>query len=164
MKEKLFYVAVPIISIIFSLLALEVALRAYHGNWEFTNFRYPPPTKSRFGYPPAFDAELGWITKRGVWRSHDGWVATTIEDGIRSNGGEEVPDPTETILAVGDSFTFGDQVSDRETWPAQLEKLSGRTVINGGVFAYGIDQAFLRARRLLNRYRVNTIKIGRAHV
>jgi len=30
-------------------------------------------------------------------------------------------------------------------------------VINGGVFAYGIDQAFLRARRLLDRYRFSTL-------
>src|SRR6516162_8074461 len=47
--------------------------------------------------------------------------------------------------------------SDWETWPAQLEKLSGTRVINGGVFAYGIDQAFLRARRLLDRYRFSTL-------
>jgi hypothetical protein len=64
---------------------------------------------------------------------------------------------TEPILAVGDSFTFGDWVSDWETWPAQLEKLSGRRVINGGVGGYGIDQTFLRARRLLSRYRFNTV-------
>ena len=111
MKEKLFYAVVPIISIIFSLLAFEVGLRAYHGEWEYKNFRFPEGLLTRVA---DFDAELGWIPKRGVWRSHDGLVATTIEDGVRSNGGEEVPDPTETILAVGDSFTFGDQVSDRE--------------------------------------------------
>ena len=46
---------------------------------------------------------------------------------------------------------------DRETWPAQLEKLSGRRIINGGVGGYGADQAFLRARRLLGRNRFSIL-------
>jgi hypothetical protein len=62
-----------------------------------------------------------------------GTTITILEDGIRSNGRGEVRDATEPILAVGDSFTFGAQVSDWETWPAQLEKLTGGRVINGGV-------------------------------
>jgi hypothetical protein len=82
---------------------------------------------------------------------------TILQGGIRSNGHGDVRDASEPILAVGDSFTFGTQVSDRDTWPAQLEKLSGRRVINGGVFGYGIDQAFLRARRLLSRDRFSTV-------
>lgn len=77
----------------------------------------------------------------------------------RLTGDEEVRDVTKPILAVGDSYTFGDEVSDWETWPAQLQKLSGRRVINGGVFGYGIDQAFLRARRLLSRYQFSTVDI-----
>jgi hypothetical protein len=48
-------------------------------------------------------------------------------------------------------------VADWETWPAQLQRISGRSVINGGVGGYGIDQAFLRARRLLSRYRFSTV-------
>jgi hypothetical protein len=58
---------------------------------------------------------------------------------------------------VGDSFTFGEQVSDWETWPAQLEELSRRRVINGGVLGYGMDQTFLRARRLLNEDRYSIV-------
>jgi hypothetical protein len=56
------------------------------------------------------------------------------------------------ILAIGDSFTFGDEVLDQETWPAQLETATGRPVLNGGVFAYGADQAFLRAQILMSSY------------
>jgi hypothetical protein len=160
-KEKLVNTALLIGSIIFSLLALEVGLRSYHGEWGYTNFRHPPPTAS-FGYPPAYDAELGWVPKQDVQPNKNFWggweTVTILQDGIRSNGRGEVWDGSgDPILAVGDSMTFGDEVSDWETWPAHLEKLSGRRVINGGVFAYGIDQAFLRARRLLNRYRFSTV-------
>jgi hypothetical protein len=49
------------------------------------------------------------------------------------------------ILVVGDSFAHGDEVNDGETWPAQLQAMMGRRVVNAGVSAYGIDQIVLRA-------------------
>ena len=52
------------------------------------------------------------------------------------------------ILAVGDSFTFGDEVSDGETWPAALQRLVDRPVFNAGVSGYGFDQIVLRAEAL----------------
>ena len=155
MKEKLGSAALVMATIIFSLLALEVSLRAYHGEWEYTNFRFPQQNK--FAGYHTYDAELGWLPKQqrmNAW----GQTVTILEGGIRSNGRGEVWDGTDDpILAVGDSYTFGDQVSDWETWPAQLEKLSGRRVINGGVDGYGVDQTFLLARRLLSRYRFSTV-------
>ena len=56
------------------------------------------------------------------------------------------------ILILGDSFTFGDEVSDNETWPAVLEKIANKKVVNGGVFGYGIDQSFLRMKVLVAKY------------
>jgi hypothetical protein len=155
MKEKLVNAALFIATIIFSLLAFEVGLRAYHGEWEYVNFRFWQPNK--FAGYHTYDAELGWVPKQG---QVDGWgtTVTILEKGIRSNGHGEVWDGTDDpILAVGDSYTFGDQVPDSETWPAQLEKLSGRRVINGGVDGYGVDQTFLRAQRFLSRYRFSTV-------
>src|SRR5205085_1024503 len=52
------------------------------------------------------------------------------------------------ILAVGDSYTFGDDVTDLQSWPAQLQRLTGRRVLNGGVSGYGFDQIVLRAEQL----------------
>jgi hypothetical protein len=152
MKQKLVNPALFIATIVLSLLALEVGLRAYHGEWGYANFRFPQPNK--FGYH-TYDGELGWVPKSSnQW----GTSITILKEGIRSNGRGEVWDGTEDpILAVGDSYTFGDQVPDSETWPAQLEKLSGKRVINGGVDGYGVDQIFLRARRLLSRYRFSTV-------
>jgi len=51
------------------------------------------------------------------------------------------------ILAAGDSFTFGEEVKDDETWPAHLQQLLGRRVLNAGVSGYGFDQIVMRAER-----------------
>ncbi len=49
------------------------------------------------------------------------------------------------ILAVGGSYTLGDEVADDETFPSQLQALTGRRTINAGMEAYGLDQMVLRA-------------------
>lgn len=46
--------------------------------------------------------------------------------------------------AYGDSFTFGDEVGDAETWQHHLAEQVGRDVLNFGVPGYGTDQAYLR--------------------
>jgi hypothetical protein len=55
-------------------------------------------------------------------------------------------------LAVGDSFTFGSQVGDNHTWPAHLEQMLDRRVLNAGVSGYGVDQIVMRAERLVPSY------------
>jgi hypothetical protein len=105
----------------------------------------------RIGFPASYDAGLGFVPTPGATADFDLWKIrmTVTDDGLRSNG---TPPPRGTpILAVGDSFTFGDDVDDDATWPAQLEQQLGRPVVNGGVFGYGLDQMVLRAERLLDR-------------
>jgi hypothetical protein len=155
LKKNLVNVVLLVASVIFSLLALEVGLRVYHNEWKYTNFRVPQENK--FGNH-TFDAELGWVPKQGKSSFEGATTVTVFKDGIRSNGsGDAWEGSDHPILAVGDSFTFGDGVSDWETWPAQLERLSGRRVINGGVGGYGVDQIFLRTQRLLSRYQFSTV-------
>lgn len=98
--------------------------------------------------PFAFDDQLGWVPRPG-YRTEPGAEAGVEigPDGLRSNGG---PRPAgRPLLAVGDSFTFGDGVAGSQSWPAALERQVGLPVLNGGVSAYGFDQSVLRAERLL---------------
>jgi hypothetical protein len=160
-RELIVNGALTVASVIFFLLILEAGLRIYKAGWvyhfssngwryQFLNFRI-----NQYLAQPMYkyDPEFGWLPKEGQM----GPVVSVSADGVRSNGSGEPGDATGTILAVGDSYTFGDQVSDRYTWPAQLEELSGRRVINGGVSGYGIDQSFMRAKLPLSRYRVRTL-------
>lgn len=62
-------------------------------------------------------------------------------DAIPSNG---------TILAFGDSLTYGLNVSAKESYPAVLEQLSGREVINEGVSGEVTANGLQRLRELLD--------------
>jgi hypothetical protein len=94
------------------------------------------------GYSPA--DETFKIDKWG-WNG----ATITIRQGVRVSPNFEPASAGGAILTVGDSFVFGDQVSDDETWPALLERGLNRRVVNGGVSGYGPVQGVLRAKQLL---------------
>lgn len=68
------------------------------------------------------------------------------------------------ILIFGDSFTFGDEVGDDETYPAYRErKLPGAEVLNFGVHGYGHDQMLLYLREEGVKYRADVVVLGFAY-
>ncbi len=77
---------------------------------------------------------------------HSDRLGVVPRGGLR--GGERMRDGEAPLLAVGDSYTYGEEVGDSETWPAHLERALGRSVLNGGVSSYGFDQIVLRAELL----------------
>src|SRR5262245_19276844 len=95
----------------------------------------------------TFDAVLGWTTRPG-YVSPDGKVHVNPQ-GLRGTREypELPPSGTRRVLACGESFTFGEEVADEESWCARLEALLPGEVLNYGVGGYGTDQAFLRLAR-----------------
>jgi hypothetical protein len=112
-----------------------------------------------------FDPVLGHVPREGFSSiiNAPGWVNDAkliiTQDGFRSNGSGTIPGSSD-VLVVGDSFTFGFQVSDSETWPACLERKLGLGVDNGGVFAYGTAQALRRASLKLGEKSYTTLVLS----
>ncbi|WP_295144935.1 GDSL-type esterase/lipase family protein [uncultured Reyranella sp.] len=95
------------------------------------------------------DGDLGYVPRPGVRGSVQAGGPVTIEaNGFRFSGDKPVSADT-PILAVGDSFTYGEDVGDLDAWPSQLQWMIGRTILNGGVSGYGLDQIVLRTERLV---------------
>jgi len=143
-RAAVYGVVVIVTSTLLTAAALELALRTYHRKLlDFTSLTLGPTPNA----PAKYDPLLGWIPRPGHFDQKT-WSWNATEASVRSNG--RIPPPTtRPIVAVGDSFTFGDEVDDQETWPAQLESMSRRWVVNAGVFAYGLDQAYLRAVKFI---------------
>lgn len=113
----------------------------------------------------GWDADLGWAPRPNA-RSATGPFAVNGA-GIRSaRETSEIAAPgTLRIAAFGDSFTFGDEVGPDETWEAALERALvergvAAEVLNFGVNAYGVDQAYLRWRRDGRRFRPDVVLLG----
>jgi hypothetical protein len=115
-----------------------------------------------------FDDRLGYVPREGFDAviNEPGWsdVQLTIRnDGFRFNNLGMAPYAND-VLVVGDSFAFGNEVSNSETWPACLERKLNRGVDNGGVPGYGAAQSLLRASLKLSKkhysYLVFSILVG----
>jgi len=118
--------------------AFFTRLDAFH---RYTDYGFMGPNPI-LGFSPA---DGTFKIREPAWNG----ATITIRQGVRVNPNFEPRSAGGAILAVGDSFVFGDQVSDGETWPALLERRLNRRVVNGGVSSYGPVQAVLRAEQLL---------------
>jgi hypothetical protein len=124
-------------SVLFSLMALELAYRAWRSadylahwpNFAAENRATSASAVSGFQY----DATLGFVAlPRKAYANEWG---------------------SQPVLATGDSFTYGDDVSGSETWPAYLQSILHIPTINAGVSGYGLDQTVLLTERLSSLYR-----------
>jgi lysophospholipase L1-like esterase len=158
-SELLRRIALVLVSVAIGLGLLEFVVRASTWTWLFAWPNYVLDARKVLAETDngrsVHDARLGY-------RPRPGYAApgVTIDgDGLRTTGPTPAGDKP-PILAVGDSFTFGEEVSDSETWPADLQRLTGRRVLNGGVSGYGFDQIVLRAEALAPVYRPGAIVVA----
>jgi len=144
-------------AIVLTLGALEIGLRLSEGGWiaSWPNFvlesRKVQATRNESRY--VADPTLGYVPRP----NYSAGGVSFDADGLRRT--DEAPDRG-TILAVGDSFTSGDEVDDDQTWPAHLQRLLGRRVLNGGVSGYGLDQIVLRAERIVPQKRPTVLVVS----
>ena len=112
-----------------------------------------------------YDEALGW-----TYRPHSTRQAGTFtinSAGFRSRRDINKSPPADTlrIALFGDSFTAGDDVSDDEVWGYLLERKLKEAgiradVLNFGVGAYGMDQAYLRWREQGKHFEPDIVIFG----
>lgn len=96
-----------------------------------------------------YDERLGWTYRPHAVRQNGEFTINGAGIRARREFSPQPPPDRLRIALFGDSFTAGDDVSDDEVWGARLELLLRAAgiraeVLNFGVGAYGMDQAFLR--------------------
>jgi acyl-CoA thioesterase-1 len=87
------------------------------------------------------------------------WLSAFLLLAACSGGPPQVPAlaPGATILAFGDSLTFGTGAAPMEAYPAVLAELTGCTVINGGVPGEVTAAGVKRLPALLDEYRPSLV-------
>jgi hypothetical protein len=145
-----------IVAIGLTLQVCELGLRIWLGisPLDVSNFRDRDPFKVRVTI--RYDAQLGWALKDNLDRPD----IHTLAYGLRRNSPAQNGPRPGNILAVGASITEGYPLTDGQTWPAQLEALTGQPVDNAGVIGYGLDQMVLRTELLLPVERPLVVLLG----
>jgi hypothetical protein len=114
------------------------------------------------------DTTKGWLSKPNLrnMRVFDDKVLNTNSRGFR---GEKdylyVKDRQQLrIIILGDSFTFGDEVSDHETYAHYLQQLIPHAeIINMGVHGYGHDQMLVLLKEIGVKFEPDIVILGFIH-
>jgi hypothetical protein len=145
-----------LISIVVSVLTAELALRTFGSDekrWEFRNFLRESTATGRWRGIVEWDSQLGYVPRSGYsGRDQLGAALLSFDENrlrVHRRGDPRPAKESPPILVVGNSYAMGEEVSDDETFPAHLQALLDRRVLNGGVLGYGMDQIVLRAEQLV---------------
>jgi hypothetical protein len=113
----------------------------------------------------TFDLTKGWRSRAGIrdMPVFKGKVLNTNAEGFR--GARDFPmqkDSGKTrMVLIGDSFTFGEIVSDDETFAAVLQRDFPNTeILNLGIHGYGHDQMLIHLREQGLRYHPDIVILG----
>jgi hypothetical protein len=113
----------------------------------------------------ALDPTKGWISKPSIRNMEvfDHKILNTNSRGLRGEKDFSYErDPNKLrILILGDSFTFGDEVSDNETYSYYLQRMiPDAEIINMGVHGYGHDQMLIYLKEEGVKYKPDIVIFG----
>lgn len=110
-----------------------------------------------------YDPLLGWTLQPNLHISRRGNIQiSSNSQGIRGSKEYNFQDPAKKrIISIGDSFTFGDCVSDTDTYTYNLgTRLPDTDVLNMGGHGYGTDQMLLKLILEGKKYNPDIVLMG----
>jgi hypothetical protein len=117
----------------------------------------------------VYQPTRGWALKSGIqgMKVFDGTILNTNSKGVRGKteyNYERIPGKRR-ILVLGDSFTFGAEVADDDTYSHYLEShLRNTEVLNFGVQGYAHDQMLLYLKEEGLKYHPDIVILGFTYI
>lgn len=140
-------------SMLLGLVILELACRIQRGPQFLTHWpnlvaleRQVPPEPC----PYVHDSRFGWLPPRNCQSDTVNYDERRFR---RTSLDTSQLATTPALLVTGGSFVHGEELADEATWPALLQNLLQRRVLNGGVSGFGLDQTVLRTEELAHEVR-----------
>ncbi len=156
-----FRISLVLFSIVLSLLVVEKIL-------EVRGYTYKPLLVAQNIRPETagyfYDPELIYTAKYQINNPLPSEVGLKNQIQLRpdSISNASASGNTFTVVTLGDSFTYGHNLADSDTYPSQLETVLTENgynvnVFNAGVSGYGIDQEYVFLKRILASYKPNLV-------
>jgi len=125
--------------------------------------------REQTGPHAVYDPTRGWALKPGItnMRVFDGTVLNSNSKGLRGKTEFEYQRTPgkQRIVVLGDSFTFGAEVPDDDTYPHYLQTAFPHVeVLNLGVQGYGHDQMLLYLKEEGIKYRPDLVILGFTYI
>ncbi len=116
----------------------------------------------------TYDSTKGWVSKSNIREMpvFENKVLNTNSKGFRGTTEYQYTKDQDKIriLVIGDSFTFGEEVSDNETYPYYLQELIPNSeVLNLGMHGYGHDQMLIFLKEEGLKYNPDIVILGFIH-
>jgi len=130
------------------------------GEWTWVKERLKAGSHSLTIMATQFDPELGWALRPG-YRSEGMNINALGQRGLKTVPIKRKDDHLR-ILVIGDSYSFGPNVTDEETYAAVLRDsfLPDAEVVNLAVSGYGTDQQILLYERDGVPYEADIVVLG----
>lgn len=137
-------------SLVFSLIFLELGCRVMRSGPQGL-VQWPNLVRERMSTSDARGDSCAYAYDQTVgWALPPGCTSPSYNVGLdgfrRTPAATRLPGPP--VLATGWSFTNGEEVADNESWPAYLQTLVRRQVVNAGVSGFSLDQTVLRTEQI----------------
>jgi hypothetical protein len=103
-----------------------------------------------------YDAELGWFPKENSEMKYQGVISINVKhNSLGFRGPEFQNNKKPNILFLGDSFTWGYDVEEKNRLTERLSKKIGNqyNILNLGVSGYGTDQEFLLLQKYYDQFK-----------
>ena len=148
------------VTVLLMLFTVEIGCRLLRGTWFLTHWPNLVLLEAQDHHKPCMfvhDDTLGYVPEPGC---------TGPEHSHNDKGLRAMPTaPADSlagppILVTGDSYAYSDEVKDNETWPAYLQGMIHRRIVNGGVPGYGLDQSVLRTEQLAKQLKPELIVLA----
>src|SRR3989338_2445404 len=145
-----------VITFIFFLTPIEIALRILNHKYHFTQTKIIHTSIQNTDFPLfEYDPNTGWKNKpnaQGIFKIPDRESFVKINSfGFRGENLSPQKTHKKRIMFFGDSFTWGYGVSNSETFIEKLSSLFPKDsleLINCGVPGYGTDQEYLYFKKI----------------
>ena len=116
-----------------------------------------------------FDPTKGWKSKPDIkeWKVFEDKVLNTNSRGFRGKNEYSYGKNQNKIriLVLGDSYTFGEEVSDNETYSYYLQEMIPQSeIINMGIHGYGHGQMLVYLKEEIAKYKPDIVILGFLHI